>query len=156
MLAAFWSHEHVQSSDLTSVGSKMSAVKDVVLAAAARVVLAGHRKRRPRRFWVRPLSKTRDKFIRSDLLSDSNEDQRDPLSGKLRCEHKTSFENAKLWCEDIVNKYIAHNIYKQNYWKTSALGKIFAENICWAYRKSTGNIAFVSNMLCYRKKLQIS
>lgn len=67
----------------------MSSVEDVVLAAAACVILA--KQRRPRRFWVKPSLKARDRYSGSDMLRDLEEDDVDPLCGELRCDG--SFKN---------------------------------------------------------------
>lgn len=74
MLATFWSTpwseqlECVLSSDHTLVGSKISTVEDAALAATAFVILAGLQKRRPRRVYVWPYSKVREKYRASDPL----------------------------------------------------------------------------------------
>jgi hypothetical protein len=67
----------------------MSSVEEVVLAAAACVILATQR--RPRRFWVKPSLKARAKYSGSDMLKDLQEDDVDPLCGELRCDG--SFKN---------------------------------------------------------------
>lgn len=72
MVAAFWSHEYVPSSNLTSFDSKMLTVEDVVLAVTSYVVLVSHQERRPRRFRVWP-------FFEGKTLLLTNEDDKDPL-----------------------------------------------------------------------------
>lgn len=54
--------DYVKSSVRTSVGSKMSTAEDVVLAVAVRVILAGRQERCPRRYWVKPFLKVREKY----------------------------------------------------------------------------------------------
>ncbi|KAG8266860.1 hypothetical protein J6590_062281 [Homalodisca vitripennis] len=58
--------------------TRMSSVEDVVLAAAACVVLS--KQRRPRRYWVRPSLHSRVTYSGNDLLDDLNRDDVDPLS----------------------------------------------------------------------------
>ena len=60
----------------------MSSVEDVVLAAAACVILA--KQRTPRRYWVRPSLKARAKYNGSELFKDLNRNDIEPLSGQLR------------------------------------------------------------------------
>lgn len=70
MLSTPWPEqlEYVLSSDHTLVGSKISTVEAAVLAVTACVILAGHQERRPRRVYVWPYSKVREKYRASDLL----------------------------------------------------------------------------------------
>lgn len=63
---------------------RMSSAEEVVLAAAACVILA--KCRRPRRYWVRPSLQARARYSGSDLLNDLNRDDTDPLTGELRCD----------------------------------------------------------------------
>lgn len=58
---------------------------DVALAAAAFVILAATKRKR-RRFWVKPSLRARTVYSGRDLLNDLQEDDRDPLSGELRCD----------------------------------------------------------------------
>ncbi|XP_074030027.1 uncharacterized protein [Leptinotarsa decemlineata] len=58
----------------------------VVLAAAACVVLATAAQRRHRRYWVKQSLRARTVYSGSDMLNDLQEDDRDPLSGELRCD----------------------------------------------------------------------
>lgn len=69
------------------VGETMVREDDVVLAAAAAcVVLATAAQRRRRRYWVKPSLRARTVYSGSDMLNDLQEDDRDPLSGELRCD----------------------------------------------------------------------
>lgn len=64
----------------------MASVEDVVLAAAACVVLAEQEQRRPRRYWVKPSLRARSVYSGSDMLRDLQEDDEDLLTGELRCD----------------------------------------------------------------------
>lgn len=74
MSATFWSTpwsdelEYVLNSDHDLVGSEISTVEDAVLTATACVILAGPKERRPKRVYVWPYSKVREKYRASDLL----------------------------------------------------------------------------------------
>lgn len=67
-----------------TVSSRMSSAEEVVLAAAACVILS--KCKRPRRYWVRPSLQARARYSGSDLLNDLNRDDTDPLTGELRCD----------------------------------------------------------------------
>lgn len=91
----------------------MSRVEDVVLAAAACVVLANQR--RPRRFWVKPSLRARARYSGSDMLQDLQEDDVDPLSGELRCDG--SFKNflRMTSCDfEYLVQILGHRIAKQD------------------------------------------
>lgn len=92
----------------------MSSVEEVVLAAAACVVLA-HNQRRPRRYWVKPSLRARCRYSGTDMLNDLNEDDIDPLSLELRTDG--SFKNflrmASCDFEYLVSM-IGHKIARQD------------------------------------------
>lgn len=60
----------------------MSTMEDAVLAAAPCLISAGHQEILGEAFF----KKTREKYSGSDLLSDLNVGDRDPLLSKLRCD----------------------------------------------------------------------
>ncbi|KAG8256283.1 hypothetical protein J6590_072188 [Homalodisca vitripennis] len=62
----------------------MSSVGDVVLAAAACVILS--KKRKPKRYWIKRSLRARSVYSGSDMLNDLQEDDIDPLSDELRCD----------------------------------------------------------------------
>lgn len=91
----------------------MSSVEDVILAAAACVVLS--KQRRPRRYWVRPSLHSRATYSVNDLLDDLNRDDVDPLSGELRSDG--SFKNfVRMTSEDFeyLTLMIGHKISKMD------------------------------------------
>ncbi|XP_039281609.1 uncharacterized protein LOC120350804 [Nilaparvata lugens] len=98
---------------LGSVLPRMSSVEDVILAAAACVVLS--KQRRPRRYWVRPSLNSRATYSGNDLLDDLNRDDVDPLSGELRTDG--SFKNfVRMTSEDFeyITLMIGHKISKMD------------------------------------------
>ncbi|KAG8301320.1 hypothetical protein J6590_056007 [Homalodisca vitripennis] len=82
-LLAIWRARLIFSVFSTSV-LEMSSVEDVVLAAAACVILSKQRK--PKRYWIKPSLRARSVYSGSDMLNDLQEDDIDPLSGELRCD----------------------------------------------------------------------
>lgn len=72
-----------------------SNVEDAILAAAACVILARQHIRTKRRFWVRPSLEARKKYSGTTLLADLERDDRDLLTGEIRCDG--SFKN---FCKD--------------------------------------------------------
>lgn len=66
--------------------SEMSDEEDAIIAAAACVIIANHCTRGPRRYWVRPSLRARDRYSGSDMIADLQKDDVDPLSGELRCD----------------------------------------------------------------------
>lgn len=86
---------------------------DVVLAAAACVVLATQR--RPRRYWVKPSLRARTLYSGSDMLNDLQEDDRDPLSGELRCDGSIKNFLRMTSCDvEWLIGMVGHRIGKQD------------------------------------------
>ncbi|KAG8252307.1 hypothetical protein J6590_060600 [Homalodisca vitripennis] len=64
--------------------SEMSTLEQLAAVAAACVIIG--KKKRPKRYWVRPSLRARSVYSGSDLLSDLNQDDINPLSRELRCD----------------------------------------------------------------------
>lgn len=62
----------------------MSTIEQLAAVAAACVIIG--KKKRPKRYWVRPSLRARSVYSGSDLLSDLNQDDINPLSRELRCD----------------------------------------------------------------------
>lgn len=67
-----------------SIPVRISSADELVLAAAACIVVGNHRK--PRRYWVRPSFQARPKYSGSDLTNYWNRDHTDPLISEFRCD----------------------------------------------------------------------
>lgn len=63
----------------------MSTVDDAILDAAALCDYSNHH-RGPRRRWVRRSLQARSGYCGSALLEDLKRDDRDPLTGDIRCD----------------------------------------------------------------------
>lgn len=115
----------------TSVCSKMPTVEDAVLAAAASVIFAGHQERRPRRLWVRPFLKARAKYCGNDLLADINEDDRDPLSGKLRSDGSIKIFRGKASCDfEYLLTVIGHSLTSELDWACALVRAVLLCALC--------------------------
>ncbi|XP_011859024.1 PREDICTED: uncharacterized protein LOC105556537 [Vollenhovia emeryi] len=98
-----------------SVFIMASNVEDAILAAAACVILTRQHIRTKRRFWVRPSLEARKKYSGTILIADLERDDRDILTGEIRCDG--SFKNfARMTSFDfeyLINK-IGHKIGRKD------------------------------------------
>nr|CAI5832313.1 unnamed protein product [Callosobruchus analis] len=66
-----------------------SNIEDVILSAAACVILCRRRVKSKRRFWVRPSLRASGTYSGTTLLKDLAMDDIHPLTGEIKCDGRT-------------------------------------------------------------------